>query len=78
MSKPVSYLVAILACVAYIVLFVVVISLLGGDIQRLGAIWKILFLALPVMTIWGVITEKTNNKEEENQIDVKEKKEATQ
>ena len=78
MSKPVSYLVAILACVVYIVLFVVIISLLGGDIQRLGAIWKLLFLALPIMTIWGVITEKAKEKEEEKQIDVKVKEEVAQ
>ena len=77
MSKPVSYLVAILACAVYIVLFVAVISLLGGDIQRLGALWKILFLALPVMTIWGVITEKAKNENEEKQMGLKEEEEVS-
>ena len=78
MSKPVSYLVAILACAVYIVLFVAVVSLLGGDIQRLGAIWKVLFLAVPVMAIWGVITEMAKDKDEEKQIDVKEEEEVNQ
>lgn len=75
MSKPLSYFVAILACVVYIYLFIIILSLLGGDIQRLGAIWKLLFIGLPVMTIWGIITEKAKQKDEQKQIEVKEAEE---
>lgn len=66
MSKTTSYIVALLACLAYWILFIVVLVSIGGSFERLGILWKILFLWMPMVGIWKFVTSLV--KKDENKI----------
>ena len=68
MSKTTSYIVAILACLAYCFIFGVVLGFTGGSFDHLGMLWKILFLWMPLVGIWKFVTslaKKDDNKKME-------------
>lgn len=77
MSKTTSYIVAVLACLAYWILFIVVLVSVGGSFERLGILWKILFLWMPIVGIWKFVTslakKDENKKMEETKDDPKPK-----
>ena len=66
MSKTTSYIVAILACLAYCFIFSVVLGFAG--ISKLGILWKFLFLWMPLVGIWKFVpslAKKDENKKME-------------
>lgn len=70
MNKTTSYIVAVLACIVYLVLFNVVLVLLGGNFEQLGVIWKILLLGVPILSLWRWITslaKKSNENTEKSE-----------
>lgn len=58
MNKKKAYTIAALVCLAYLVLFVLILTLLGINIKQLGTFWKVLFLALPIFELWRRITSQ--------------------
>lgn len=77
MSKTTSYIVAVLACLAYGILFIVVLISTGRSFEQLGMLWKILFLWMPMVGIWKFVTslakKDENKKIEETKDDPKPK-----
>lgn len=71
MNKITSYIVAVLACIAYLILFNVVLALLGGNFERLGILWKILFLWMPIVGIWKFVTSLAKKDENKKMEEIK-------
>ena len=55
MSKTTSYIVAILACAAYLLLYSAIVASNFKD-AHIGTFWQILFLGVPIIGIWKGIT----------------------
>ncbi|MDO9629002.1 MAG: hypothetical protein Q7I99_03790 [Acholeplasmataceae bacterium] len=54
------YVIAVLACVAYIITITLFLQLiLNIDFDELAVLWKILLLGVPVLGIWSSITRQT-------------------
>jgi hypothetical protein len=64
MSKTTSYIVAVLSCAAYWILFIVILVSIGGSFDRLGILWKILFLWMPIVGIWKFVTSLGKEKKD--------------
>lgn len=60
MNKTKIYVIAVLACLAYIIAFTLILQLiLHVDFEDLGVLWKALLLGAPVVVIWTSITRRT-------------------
>ncbi len=74
MSKTTSYIVAILACLAYCIIFSFVLVYLESGFEQIGMLWKILFLWFPLVGIWKFVTSLAkkyeNKKTEETKDDI--------
>jgi uncharacterized membrane-anchored protein YitT (DUF2179 family) len=64
MNKTTSYIVAVLACAAYLILFNVVLVLLGGKFDDLGFFWKTFLLGVPILGLWRWITSLAKKENE--------------
>ncbi len=75
MSKATSYIVAVLACSAYCMIFSFVLVYIGSGFDQIGILWKILFLWFPLVGIWKIVTSLAkkyeNKKIEETKDDTK-------
>ncbi|MCL1936921.1 MAG: hypothetical protein FWF52_00815 [Candidatus Azobacteroides sp.] len=63
MNKTISYIVAILACVAYIFLLNLIVVLLGF---KLGGFGYIIFMCMPCVGLWKLITGLAEEREEKD------------
>lgn len=59
MKKTMIYVIAVLACLTYIVALALFLYLIKVDIEDLGILWQGLILGGPVIGIWTIITLKT-------------------